>query len=69
MGGPAEALDAQAEFCELRLVVVTAETLTCHQTAASTWVCCSRDGAPVCVRGLTLDGAVANWERAQQLLE
>jgi hypothetical protein len=65
----ATTIELQAESCELRHVPVPGDALMCHQTAAGSWVCCSCDGAPTCATGLTLDGAVANWERAQRLLE
>ena len=62
-------VDHHAEVCEIRQVPVESGALVCHQTPAGTWICCHADGAPICARGLTLDGAVANWERAQAFLE
>lgn len=61
--------EPRGEVCELHRVPASGAALICHQTPAGTWICCSHDGAPNCARGLTLDGAVANWERAQAFLE
>jgi len=62
-------VDPGADACEIHQVPVEGGALVCHQTPAGTWICCHADGAPTCARGLTLDAAVANWERAQAFLE
>lgn len=49
------------------LIEVQGALLTCHRTPAGTWICCTEIGAPRCARGLTLEGAAANWEKAQLL--
>ena len=48
-------------------VVVQGASLICQRTPPGSWVCCAEEGAPSCARGLTLESAVANWERAQLL--
>lgn len=59
----------RGDVCELYRVPVRDGALVCHETPAGVWVCCAKDGAPHCAHGLTLQGAVANWERAQAFLE
>jgi len=49
------------------LIEVQGTSLVCHRTEAGSWICCAEDGAPHCARGLTVEGAAANWERAQLL--
>lgn len=50
-------------------VVVEQAALVCHKTLAGSWLCCTEEGASSCARGLTLDNAVANWEKAQELAD
>lgn len=49
------------------LIEVQGASLVCHRTPAGTWICCAETGAPCCARGLTLESAAANWEKAQLL--
>ena len=58
----------ESQFEEIHIEVQSA-ILACHLTPAGTWLCCAEDDEPSCGHGFTIELAVANWERAQELFE